>query len=323
MRRAQAGVVLSSRLKSLMDELGTGPVLYGCMRLGCASRGEGSGDDDRQGAYAALDAAYECGARLFDHADIYSGGRSETIFGEWLASRKIARRDIIIQSKCGIRPGEGESPDRYDLSREHLLNAVEGSLRRLGVSCLDVLLLHRPDPLGAPEEVAGAVQELRRRGSIQAFGVSNFSAPQIRLYQRSLDEPIRVNQVELSLCHPGLIEAGVQVNRAAATAQAGVSGLLDWCSEQGVDVQAWSPLFAGRSGDDELSGTLRDIAQRLGVEPGTIAIAWLLRHPARVRPIVGSLRPANIRAAFAASQVELSREDWYRLFNAARGSELP
>jgi predicted oxidoreductase len=309
-------------MKSLMEELRAGPVSYGCMRIGGA-RAESPGEAEGENAYAALDAARECGARLFDHADIYRKGRSEALFGEWLRSRGVARADVVVQTKCGIRPGEGGLPDRYDFSRGHILHAVEGSLRRLGVEHLDVLLLHRPDPLGVPEEVAAAVADLRRRGWIKAFGVSNFSAAQIRLYQRALDEPIRVNQVELSLRHAGLIEAGVQVNRAAAPADAGVEGLLDFCGEQAIDVQAWAPLARGRAGRDPLEATLGEIAARHSVAPEAVSIAWLLRHPGRIRPVVGSSRPERIRAAFAGSRLQLSREDWYRLFNAARSGELP
>ncbi len=306
-----------------MDELGAGPLLYGCMRIGGAWSHEPPTEAGRAAAFAALDAARECGARLFDHADIYCRGRSESLFGEWMRSRKVARQDLILQSKCGIRPGEGELPDRYDFSREHILGAVEGILRRLGVDFLDVLMLHRPDPLGHPEEVAEAIGELRQRGWIKAFGVSNFSAAQVRLYQRALDGPIRVNQVELSLRHAGLIEAGVQVNRKAPSRDAGSDDLLDFCREQDIDIQAWSPLAKGRAGGERVEKALRDIAARHGVEVETIQIAWLHRHPAKIRPVIGSTRPERIRAAFAVPRVELSREDWYRLFNAARDGDLP
>ncbi len=304
-----------------MDELGAGPVLYGCMRIGGGAKAPGPGERDT--AFAALDTALQCGARLFDHADIYRQGRSEALFGAWHKSRGLARQDFLVQSKCGIRLGEGGRPDVYDFSKDHILGAVEGSLRRLQVDYLDSLLLHRPDPLGEPEEVASAVSELKRRGWIKAVGVSNFSPAQIRLYQSVLDEPIRVNQVELSLRHAGLIEAGVQVNRAAAPAEVGAEVLVDFCREKGIDVQAWAPLARGASPGDRLDEEVRDIASDHGVEPEAISIAWLLRHPARLRPIVGSTRPARIRAALKAAEVQLSREEWYRLFNAARSGDLP
>lgn len=310
-------------MNSLMNELGAGPVIYGCMRIGGAWSPEPPSAEERVAAFRALDTAHECGARLFDHADIYTCGRSETLFGEWLRSRGIPRDRVLIQSKCGIRPGEDGVPDRYDFSREHILRSVEGILARLGVDDLDVLLLHRPDPLGEPEEVAAAVAELRRRGWIKAFGVSNFSAAQIRLYRKTIDEPIRVNQVELSLCHAGLIEAGVQINRAASPTDAGAADLLDFCRENGIDIQAWSPLAKGRTGPDALATALTEVAERHAVNPETIQLAWLLRHPARIRPVIGSTRPDRIRAAFAAASVVLSREDWYLLFNAARDGDLP
>lgn len=310
-------------MNSLMNELGVGPVIYGCMRIGGAWSPEPPSPEERESAFRALDTAHECGARLFDHADIYTCGRSETLFGEWLRSRGIPRDRVLIQSKCGIRPGEGDAPDRYDFSREHILSSVEGILARLGVDDLDVLLLHRPDPLGEPEEVADAVTELKRRGWIKAFGVSNFSAAQVRLYAKFLDEPIRVNQVELSLSHAGLIEAGVQINRSAPAAGAGAEDLLDFCREHGIDIQAWSPLAKGRTGSETLATAVAAVASRHAVAPETIQLAWLLRHPARIRPVIGSTRPDRIRAAFAAAKVVLSREDWYRLFNAARNGDLP
>ena len=184
-------------------------------------------------------------------------------------------------------------------------------------------MLHRPDPLGDPEEVAAAIDALKKRGWIRAFGVSNFPEAQIRLYQRALDEPIRINQLELSLRHSGLIESGVQVNRAAPPAEAGVEGLLDFCRAQDIDVQAWSPLSKGRTEDDSLEAVLRELASRHSVASEAIQIAWLLRHPAKIRPVVGTTRPERIRAIFDASRVSLSREEWYRLFNAARTGGLP
>ena len=310
-------------MKSLMDEIEAGSVIYGCMRIGGAWSPDPPSQAEQKTAFSALDAARDCGARVFDHADIYCCGRSESLFGEWLRSRGVARKELILQSKCGIRPGDEDVPDRYDFSREHIMAAVEGSLHRLGVDYLDLLMLHRPDPLGDPREVAEVVAELRRRGWIRAFGVSNFSAAQIRLYQRALKEPIRVNQVELSLVHPGLLEAGVQVNRAAAPPNAGEEGLLDFCREQGIDIQAWSPLAKGRTGADPLQKALDEVASRHAVESEAIKIAWLLTHPAKIRPVIGSTRPERIRATFEASRVRLSREDWYRLFNAARPTGLP
>lgn len=324
-REALAGTVIRSgaSMNSLMDELGAGSILFGCMQIGGAWSPEPPSAEELARALAALDTAFECGARLFDHADIYTCGRSEALFGEWLRSRGVPRDRVVIQSKCGIRPGEVGAPDRYDFSRDHILRSVEASLARLGVDHLDVLLLHRPDPLGEPAEVAEAVAELKRRGSIRAFGVSNFSASQIRLYQKALDEPIRVNQVELSLVHARLIEASVQINRPAPAFGAGVDDLLDFCRATGIDIQAFSPLAGGQPGSAALVTAVAEVASRHGVSPETVRVAWLLRHPARIRPVIGSTRPERIRAAFAAARVQLSREDWYQLLNAARGAELP
>ena len=299
----------------------TSPLAYGCMTLG----GLDPADAER-----ALDAAVDGGVTVFDHADIYAHGRSEELFGAWLAERPGLREHVVLQTKCGIRrrdepPG---APPRYDASYEHVVASVEGSLRRLGVEAVDVLLLHRPDPLMDPDEVARAFSALQEAGKVRAFGVSNHSAAQVDLLSRALAAPLVANQVQLSLLHRHAIDTGVEVNRTGDPAQA--AGLVDACWQRGLRVQAWAPVAGGALGRDDLDPSLyplRDLvaemAGRLDTTPSGVLLAWLLRHPARIQPVVGTTTPGRIAAACAAAEIRLSREDWYRLFVTARGGELP
>ena len=300
------------------DALG---VVYGCMTVGGLDQGS---------AERALDAALDGGVTVFDHADIYAGGRSEEVFGQWLAARPGVRDRLVLQTKCGIRfrddpPG---APPRYDASYEHVVASVDGSLRRLGVEAVDVLLLHRPDPLMDPGEVAHAFSTLRAAGKVRAFGVSNYSAAQVDLLAQALAAPLVANQVQLSLLHRDAIDAGVEVNRTGDDSQA--AGLVDACWQRGLRVQAWSPVAGGALGRDSLEPALHplrdlvgDLAGSYGTTPSGVLLAWLLRHPARIQPVVGTTTPDRIAAACAAAGVRLSREDWYRLFVTARGGELP
>ena len=299
----------------------TSRLAYGCMTLG----GLDQADADR-----ALDAALDGGITLFDHADIYARGRSEEVFGQWLANRPGLRERLVLQTKCGIRrrdepPG---APPRYDASYEHVVASAEGSLRRLGVETLDVLLLHRPDPLMDPEEVAHAFSTLRAAGKVRAFGVSNHSAAQVDLLSAALPAPLVVNQIQLSLLHADALDAGVEVNRSADPIQA--AGLVDACWQRGLRVQAWAPVAGGALGQGDLDPSLhalRDLVSEMAGRHGTTAsgvlLAWLLRHPARIQPVIGTTTPERIAAACAAAEVRLPREDWYRLFVTARGDTLP
>lgn len=299
---------------------------YGCLSLG----GDGtlSPSETLERATRALEAALECGITFFDHADIYRGGESERVFGQALAELGVQRDAVVIQSKCGIRLASNGAPHRYDHSYEHIVSSVEQSLRRLGTEYLDVLLLHRPDPLVEPEEVARAFDALRSSGKVRHFGVSNYTATQIELLCRALSRPLVANQLELSLARSELIDAGITMNRGRPST--GTDGLLDYCRLEGITIQAWSPLGRGRAlggdADERARGLLRAVSRLAalkGVEPEAIPIAWLLRHPAQLLPIIGTANPARIRAAASADGVELTREEWYELYTKARGERLP
>lgn len=307
-------------------------IACGCMRLGGTWDPTPLTDADRARAAALVEAACDEGLTLFDHADIYTRGKSEEVFGELLVQQPGLRDRVVLQSKVGIRfAGEpdADDPGRYDFSRDHLVTAVEGCLRRLRTDRLDLLLLHRPDALVEPEEVAQAVSDLSRAGKVRFFGVSNHTAGQIALLRRFVEQPFVVNQVELNLWHAGLIEEGLVFNTAAGASLPPTGGTLDYCRRHGILVQAYSPVakgkpWAGPSTSGRADIALIDrLAQKYEVSREAIAIAWLLRHPAGIQPVTGTRTPERLRACCGADRVTLTREEWYALLVAARGAPLP
>jgi predicted oxidoreductase len=307
---------------------------YGCMNIGGRWDATSTTAQERKAAIDAIAAALDHGINFFDHADIYMQGRSEEVFAEAIAVLKVPRKHLIIQSKCGIRFGDDPNPGdpgRYDFSYEHITRSAEGILRRLRIDTLDILLLHRPDPLMEPEEVARAFDHLQRSGKVRYFGVSNFTGPQIAHLQAALDQRLVVNQVELSLLHNDLINDGVVANTGGVPSS-GAASTLDYCQRRGILIQAWSPVAGGALFNppaDALDNVRRcaELTARLAQEKDTsleaIVLGWLLRHPAPIQPVIGTTRPARIAASALADVVDLSREEWYRLFIAARGAPLP
>ncbi len=307
---------------------------YGCMNIGGRWDATSITAEERKAAIDAVAAAFDAGMNFFDHADIYMSGRSEEVFADAIAELRVPRKDVIIQSKCGIRfggdPRPGD-PGRYDFSYEHITRSVEGILRRLAIDTLDILLLHRPDPLMEPEEVARAFEHLYSSGKVSHFGVSNFTGQQIAYLQAALDQPLVVNQVELSLLHHHLINDGVMANTGGVPA-AGAAGTLDYCQRRGILIQAWSPVAGGAlfnppAGASPAVRQCAELVAQLAREKDTsleaIVLGWLLRHPAPIQPVIGTVKPARIAASALADVAELSREEWYRLFIAARGGPLP
>jgi predicted oxidoreductase len=310
------------------------PIALGCMGLG---GGPNDGPVDAghvREAHAAIDAALEAGINLFDHADIYGRGKAETAFGRALKERPGLREHMLLQTKCGIRFAEGDRvPGRYDFSREHILRSVDGSLERLGVDCVDILLLHRPDPLVDPAEVADAFRRLSDSGKVRHFGVSNMGQGQIRLLQVYCDVPLIVDQLELSLAHTGWLDAGVHVNQEASSGDTFPEGTIEFLRLEQIQVQAWAPVakgyLVGRPLDPAhqalapVASLVQTMANERGVTPDAVAIAWLLAHPAAIQPVIGTRNPDRIRAAAQAVHLELSREDWYALYVRSRGTPLP
>ena len=303
--------------------LHTSRLAYGCMRI--AKPGpKGLGRAAREAAHQAVIAAYEAGYTLFDHADIYARGASETLYGEVLAQVPAMRRDCAVATKCGIRwagdPGP-QAPHRYDLGAAHIVWSCEQSLTRLGLDTIDIFQLHRPDVLMDPDEVGEAFLTLHAAGKVRHFGVSNFLPSTVAALQAGLPFPLAVNQVEI---HPGRLDCFVD-------------GTLDQCLELGLTPLAWSPLGGGLFGEggtvpadhpqrDGLLTLLRELDEVAAAHHVTrteATLAWLMKHPSGIVPIVGSANRERIRRAAHADAVELSREEWYRIYVAARMKPLP
>ncbi|MCE9608709.1 MAG: aldo/keto reductase [Chthoniobacter sp.] len=305
------------------SKLSSSRLAYGCWRLAPASDVK----TNLETARAAVLAAVEAGFTLFDHADVYCHTRAESAFGEVLRENPKLRKKLLVATKCGIRQAEEPpgAPHRYDFSAEHIIRSCENSLRRLHVEEIDLFQLHRPDWLMDADEVAIAFTSLHKSGKVREFGVSNFSPSQVTMLQRTLmkklEQPLVANQVEISL----------------ANLTAFADGTLDQCQTLNLTPLAWSPLAGGLLGDggknllpgqqgyrvEGIVAALDKMAAERGVTRTALALAWLLKHPARIIPILGTTNPDRIRAAAAADQIELSREDWYRLLHAARGEPLP
>lgn len=288
-------------------------VAVGCMRISDMSTKE---------AAAFIDTALENGTNFFDHADIYGGGKSEAVFGDAIAPSM--RDEIIIQTKCGIRQG------RFDFSYEHIVSSVNGSLERLKTDYIDVLLLHRPDALMEPEEVAKAFDELKSSGKVRHFGVSNQNPYQIQLLQSCLDMPLCVNQLQFSVMHTPMIQSGINVNMYNDSATNRDGGVLDFCRLNKITIQPWSPMqygfFEGCFVDNdkfpELNKTLADIGNKYGVSKTAVAFAWILRHPAKMQPITGTTNLTRLKDCITSSEITLTREEWYEIYRAA-GNILP
>ncbi|MFD4629043.1 aldo/keto reductase family oxidoreductase [Streptomyces sp. NPDC058284] len=305
-----------------------GQPLYGCMGLGGTWDSAPYTASDIAHAEAAVEAALAIGITAFDHADIYRRGKAEAVFGELLARAPELRSRIVLQTKCGIRQAEGGLPGMYDLRGPSIVRRVEESLTRLRTDVIDVLLLHRPDPLTGPEEIAAALTSLHRQGLVRRFGVSNMSAAQMDRLQAHLEPPLFANQLEMGLGSRDWVEAGVLLNTPAANENGFPHGTLEYCQAHDVQVQAWGPLAQGRfTGplDSPAARLVADLAERKRTTPETILLWWLQRHPARIAPVIGSSRPERILACRDAvtREPELTHEEWYELWVTARGVPLP
>ncbi len=277
---------------------------------------------------ALFDAALDCGVTFFDHADIYGGTlhRCEARFGAALRLTAADRAAVTLQSKVGIGKGY------FDFSKEHILKNVDGSLAALNTEYLDILLLHRPDTLVEPEEVAEAFDILHAAGKVRHFGVSNQTPGQIELLKTAVRQPLLFNQVQLSITHSNLMAQGIAVNMNGLDQSISRDvGLLDYSRLKGMMLQAWSPfqrnffdgVFLGdRVNHPDLNDVLDELAAAYGVTPTGIATAWITRHPANIQVVLGTTKPARVREAAAGSDITLTRPEWYRLFRAG-GHILP
>lgn len=285
-------------------------IALGCMRM-----------SDLKGKQAeeVVGTALDLGINFFDHADIYGGGLSELRFRDAIKHLNVNRDKMIIQSKCGIREGY------FDFSKEYILSSVDGILERLGTEYLDFLILHRPDVLVEPEEVAEAFTKLRAEGKVKHFGVSNQNRFQMELLQSYLDEPLAVNQLQLSPAHTPMFDAGLNVNMLNKASIEHDDGIVDYCRLKRVTIQAWSPfqidlsrgLFVNHPDYKELNETIAKLAKNYNVSSEAIVIAWILRHPAKMQAIVGSMNPSRLKAIDKANDIALTRKEWYDIYRSA------
>ena len=287
----------------------------GCMRMADLSVNE---------AEKVVNTALDSGINFFDHADIYGGGKCETIFGQVLSKDKSIRNRIFIQSKCAIHDG------MYDFSKNHILKSVDAILSRLGIDHLDSLLLHRPDPLMEPDEVNEAFTHLHKTGKVLSFGVSNMNRFQIEMLQNGLSFPLCADQLQMSLAHTPMIDEGINVNTHFDGAVTRASGTLEYCRLKNIVVQCWSPIqkgffggpFIGDPSYSDLNEVLDNLAEHYHVTTDAIAYAWLLRYPAKMQVILGTMKTERIQNAAKAADIKLTREEWYSLYKAA-GNRLP
>ncbi|MFD2630190.1 aldo/keto reductase [Oceanobacillus kapialis] len=297
------------------SELEASNISLGCMRL--------AGHTEEKAA-EILHHALDLGINFFDHADIYGGGASEEIFAKALNMNPAIREKMILQSKCGIRKGF------FDFSTSHILSSVDGILQRLQTDYLDVLLLHRPDALVEPEEVAESFSTLEKSGKVRHFGVSNHTPMQIELLKKYVDQDLIVNQLQFGVMHTGMIDAGLQANTKHPNGVDRDGAVLDYSRLNNVTIQAWSPfqygffkgVFIDNEKFPELNHVLQTIADEYNVTKTTIAIAWILRHPAKIQTIVGTMNTERMSTIADASDLVLDREEWYEIYRAA-GNELP
>jgi predicted oxidoreductase len=303
------------KVKIAKCDLDASEISLGCMRIV---------DLTIQEISTLIHTALDEGINYFDHADIYGGGQSEAKFAEALNMSASLRDKMIIQGKCGIRQGS------FDFSKEYILEAVDGCLKRLRTDYLDVFLLHRPDALVEPEEVAEAFTTLQDSGKVKYFGVSNQNPMQIELLTKFVKQPIIINQLQLSITNTGMIDAGINVNMQIDRSVDRDGSILDYCRLKEITIQPWSPFqygffegaFLNNNKFPELNQKINEIASSWGVTNTAIAIAWLLRHPAHMQPIVGTTNPGRVRDICKASDVKLTRQEWYDIYLAA-GNKLP
>ena len=311
-------------------------LIAGCMGLGGGwARGTVIDARIEKQARDFVDTALELGINFFDHANIYARGRAEEVFGRLFRQMPSLRDRMVLQSKVGIRWADDPAgtPQRFDFSYDHIVEAVDAILTRLNTSHLDILLLHRPDPLMEGEEVARAFARLKKEGKVRYFGVSNQNRATMEYLQHFLPDPLIANQLEMNLLHSGFAEATISFNQAAPAYPDGWEGVVEYCRLHGVSLQAWSPLARGLlTGGDladvspavvKTAALVQALAAEHAVSAEAIVLAWLMRHPAGIMPVLGTSRSDRLRACAESVAVKLERDDWYRLFEAARGAPMP
>jgi predicted oxidoreductase len=298
------------------SEITASNIIMGNMRLGELSVSE---------AEKLIRTAMDEGINFFDHADIYGGGQCESLFANSIDMNSTIREQMILQSKCGIRNGY------FDFSKEYIIESVNGILNRLKTEYLDILLLHRPDPLMEPEEVSEAFDELYNSGKVRYFGVSNFNPMQLELLQKNMNHKLMVNQVQFGIAHTPLIDSGMAFNMKIDQSINRDSSILEYCRLNDITLQAWSPFqhgfFEGTFlGDLEryakLNEVINQLAEKYDVTNTAIATAWITRHPANIQVVLGTTKVNRMKEACLGADLMLNREEWYQIYKAA-GNIVP
>ncbi len=307
-------------------------IIYGCMGLGGSWNTNPISIEDQKKADGVIEAALSVGITHFDHADIYTFGKAEQVFGNYLKRNKSLRDKLFIQSKTGIELHAGPlQSSTYNLSSNYMKSQVDIILKRLSTDYLDALLLHRPDPLTSMEEIAETLLQLKKSEKVKSFGVSNMSVAQIQLLQSYLDEPLITNQIRLSLAHSLLLDLEVWVNREESPKEAGLDNLLAYSQKQNFSLQAYSPLAQGiysknifqDEKDKKTAQLIEELAEKYSTSSTGILLAWLWTIPANIEPVIGTTNLKRIKESAEALKVNISREDWYALWINSKGIKLP
>jgi len=308
-------------------------LVYGCMGLGGSWNKDPLTQTEFKQAHQVIEHVLDSNINVFDHADIYQFGKAEQVFGRVLKENPSLRENMIIQSKCGIRFEDKNGPARYDLSGDWIVESTNNILSRLNTDYLDVLVLHRPDPLMEAEEIANALSILKNSGKVKYFGLSNMHVSQAKYLAQAIDQPLIVNQLELSLTNLNWLEEGVFAGNPDGTHVNFTSGTLEYARANNMQIQAWGSLSQGLFSGKDISKEsmaiqltaqyIKTLAEEFNTLPESIILAWLFRHPSAIQPVIGSTNIQRISACKQAPLITLSREQWYQIYILARGARLP
>lgn len=305
-------------------------IVYGCMKIGKSWDKGPCRQQEVDDFLPMLETCMESGLNFFDHADIYCRGKSEEVFGLAAKELKLPRESYILQSKCGIvLPDSPEQSPYYNFDVAYVISSVEGILKRLRTDYLDILLLHRPDALVEPEELAAAFEQLNQQGKVKFFGVSNHSAGQIKLLEKYLPFPLLCNQMQASLQRPEILASGLEYNTPNPVSEH--FDVLEFMQLEGIRLQAWSPLGGGKlmskaNSPKEMTALqqlLEEMSAEYSCSVSALALAWLLQHPAKMQLVVGTTKPERLREILKATEIQLSKPEWYQLLVSARKNNLP
>ncbi len=308
-------------------------LVYGCMGLGGGWSDAPAEEKDVKEAQQIIETCLENKINVFDLADIYTFGKAEEVFGQVLKATPSLRKKMVLQTKVGIKLTPTHNVKQYDLSPEWITSALNSSLRRLQSENVDILFLHRPDPLMDLDDSAEALEKLHKQGKFSHLAVSNMHAGQIAWLQSAISVPIIANQLQMSLQHADFVEESITTNMKEGSQSGFPRGTMEFCEQQNIQLQAWSPLaqgiFTGNPSTNpsptELATTklIGQLSNRYSSNPNAILLAWLLKHPFNIQPVIGTTNVGRIKECVQASKVGLSRDDWYLLFQTARGNEVP